>query len=69
MHHPTDRIIHTTAFALGVHARVHVCLIFVKLPFNLLFCFCSFEMSCPILVKYSFMGKLYIVISCYSVIF
>ena len=31
---------------------------------NLLICFCSFDLSCPILEKYSFIENVYIVLSC-----
>ena len=32
---------------------------------NLLICFCSFELSCPILEKDNFIECIYIVLSCF----
>ena len=83
MHHPTDRIEHTTAFVTPVvehwlerkiaqwvhhmkdrsdnpshHERMPLPQSYISLPSgaskisNLLICFCSFDLSCPILEKY-----------------
>ena len=70
---------HTCSFSLSIIAYVlllrhHVLTLFLSLNFfksavaiklsNLLICFCSFDLFCPILEKDSFIEKLYIVLSC-----
>ena len=50
MHHPTDRITHTTILSIKIsYFRI---------------CFCTFDLSCSILEKDNFIEHLYIVLFC-----
>ena len=44
--------------------KIYQAAIAIKIS-NLLICFCSFDLSCPILEKYSFFENVYIVLSCF----
>ena len=57
--------IYTVYVILLHHVILHFCQAAVSIKISkLLICFCSFDLSCPILEKNNFIKNVYIVLSC-----
>ena len=54
---------HNAKIATKIWAHISCRAVLIKTS-NLLICFCSFDLSCPILKKEHFIEKLYSVLSC-----